>query len=158
MVWLLVVCDTLQDMLYDTCRIRYDIGYVIRYLWYAIRYRICYTILVVYDKRVNCFLSVATNHSTLPTHLHTQYNFAILSPMQSIIPILPYVQIVLSVLLISAVLLQRSSAGLGGAFGDSSNFSSFFHARRGAERILFIGTVTLGVLFAITAIATLLLQ
>ncbi|HEY4499203.1 MAG TPA: preprotein translocase subunit SecG [Candidatus Paceibacterota bacterium] len=76
--------------------------------------------------------------------------------MQSLLPFLPYVQIVLSVLLITAILLQRSSAGLGGAFGESSNFSSFFHARRGAERFLFNGTITLGVLFALTALVTLL--
>ena len=78
--------------------------------------------------------------------------------MQSTLPILPYAQVVLSVLLVTAVLLQRSSAGLGGAFGDSSNFSSFFHARRGAERLLFNGTIILGVLFALTALATIFLQ
>lgn len=78
--------------------------------------------------------------------------------MQSIISILPYAQIVLSVLLITAVLLQRSAAGLGGAFGESSNFSSFFHSRRGAEKFLFNGTVILGFLFALTALATLLLK
>lgn len=78
--------------------------------------------------------------------------------MQSITSILPYAQIVLSVLLITAVLLQRSSAGLGGAFGESSNFSSFFHARRGAERFLFIGTIVLAVLFAATALSALFLR
>ena len=78
--------------------------------------------------------------------------------MQVITPFLPYVQIVLSALLITAVLLQRSSAGLGGAFGESSNFSSFFHARRGAEKFLFIGTIVLSILFAITSLAALLLR
>lgn len=78
--------------------------------------------------------------------------------MQSISSILPYVQIVLSVLLVTAVLLQRSSAGLGGAFGESSNFSSFFHARRGAEKFLFNSTIVLGILFALTALANLLVQ
>jgi len=72
--------------------------------------------------------------------------------------LLPYVQIVLAVLLITAVLLQRSSAGLGGAFGESSNFSSIFHARRGTEKFLFIGTIVLGVCFALTALAALLLR
>ncbi len=76
--------------------------------------------------------------------------------MQVLISYLPYVQIVLSVLLITAILLQRSSAGLGGAFGDNSNFSSFFHARRGAERILFNSTIVFGVLFALTALIALL--
>lgn len=77
--------------------------------------------------------------------------------MESLLSYLPYVQIVLSVLLITAVLLQRSSAGLGGAFGENSNFSSFFHARRGAERFLFNGTIVLGILFAATALALLFL-
>ena len=76
--------------------------------------------------------------------------------METLVSYLPYVQIVLSVLLITAVLLQRSSAGLGGAFGDNTNFSSFFHARRGAEKTLFNATVVLGILFALTALIALL--
>ena len=78
--------------------------------------------------------------------------------MQTVASFLPYVQIVLSVLLVTVVLLQRSSAGLGGAFGDSSNFSSFFHARRGAEKILFYSTIILSILFAITALSALFLR
>jgi preprotein translocase subunit SecG len=70
---------------------------------------------------------------------------------------LPYVQIVISVLLIAAVLLQRTGASLGGAFG-SDNFSSGFHTRRGAEKTLFWATIVLGVLFAATAFANLLLS
>jgi protein translocase SecG subunit len=85
-------------------------------------------------------------------------NYAILFEMQLLGSNLPYIQIVLSVLLITAVLLQRSSAGLGGAFGESSNFSSFFHARRGAEKFLFNTTIILGILFALTAFANLLIQ
>jgi preprotein translocase subunit SecG len=70
---------------------------------------------------------------------------------------LPYVQIVLSILLIAAILLQRTGASLGGAFG-SDNFSSGFHTRRGAERTLFYATIALGVLFAATALANVLLS
>jgi len=40
-----------------------------------------------------------------------------------------YVQIVLSALLVAAILLQRTGASLGGAFG-ADNFSSGFHTRR----------------------------
>lgn len=69
---------------------------------------------------------------------------------------LPYVQLVISVLMIAAILLQRTGASLGGAFG-SDNFSSGFHTRRGAEKTLFWATITLGVLFAATALANLLL-
>lgn len=71
--------------------------------------------------------------------------------------IMPYVQIVLSVLLIAAILLQQTGASLGGAFG-SDNFSSGFHTRRGAERTLFYATIILVALFAATALANLLLS
>ncbi|HEY4522511.1 MAG TPA: preprotein translocase subunit SecG [Candidatus Paceibacterota bacterium] len=69
--------------------------------------------------------------------------------------ILPYVQIALSVLIIIAVILQRTGASLGGAFG-ADNFSSGFHTRRGLEKTLFGATIVLGVLFAISALINLL--
>lgn len=77
--------------------------------------------------------------------------------MDLLIRALPYVQIALSALLIGAVLLQRTGASLGGAFG-ADNFSSGFHNRRGAERILFQTTIVLGVLFALSAFINLLIQ
>ena len=70
--------------------------------------------------------------------------------------VLPYVQIVLSVLMISAILLQRTGAALGGAFG-ADNFSSGFHTRRGMEKTLFYATIVLGILFALSALIQLLL-
>ena len=76
--------------------------------------------------------------------------------MKSLVSILPYIQVGLSVLLVTAILLQRSSAGLGGAFGDSSNFSSMFHSRRGAEKVLFYSTIILGILFALSALIAIL--
>jgi preprotein translocase subunit SecG len=65
--------------------------------------------------------------------------------------LLPYIQILLSGLLIGAVLLQNTGASLGGAFG-ADNFSSGFHTRRGFERSLFYATIVLGVLFALSAL------
>ena len=65
--------------------------------------------------------------------------------------VLPYVQVALSVLLVIAILLQRTGASLGGAFG-ADNFSSGFHTRRGLERTLFRATIVLAVLFAISAL------
>ncbi|MEK7098696.1 MAG: preprotein translocase subunit SecG [Patescibacteria group bacterium] len=65
--------------------------------------------------------------------------------------VLPYVQIVLSVLLMVAILLQRTGASLGGAFG-ADNFSSGFHTRRGLEKTLFRATIVLAVLFALSAL------
>ena len=70
---------------------------------------------------------------------------------------LPYVQIVLSALIIVAVLLQRTGASLGGAFG-ADNFTSGFHTRRGLERTLFYATILLGILFALSALINLLIS
>jgi preprotein translocase subunit SecG len=80
--------------------------------------------------------------------------FPFMSALQGI---LPYVQIVLSVLLIIAILLQRTGASLGGAFG-ADNFSSGFHTRRGLEKTLFFATITLGILFALSALVNLLIS
>lgn len=71
--------------------------------------------------------------------------------------ILPYVQIVLSALLIVAVILQRTGSSLGGAFG-ADNFSSGFHTRRGLERTLFHATIALGILLALSAFVNLLIS
>jgi preprotein translocase subunit SecG len=70
--------------------------------------------------------------------------------------LLPYTQIVLSVLLVGAILLQRTGAQVGGAFGGSDNWSSAFHTRRGAEKILFNATIILAVLFAASALLSLI--
>lgn len=69
--------------------------------------------------------------------------------------VLPYAQIALSILLIVAIVLQRTGASLGGAFG-ADNFSSGFHTRRGLERTLFYATIILGILFALSALINLL--
>lgn len=71
--------------------------------------------------------------------------------------ILPYTQIVLSALIIVTVLLQRTGASLGGAFG-ADNFSSGFHTRRGLEKTLFNATIVLGILFALSALATIIIS
>lgn len=77
--------------------------------------------------------------------------------MDSLQGILPYVQLTLSALIIVAVILQRTGASLGGAFG-ADNFTSGFHTRRGLERTLFYATIVLGVLFALSALANLLIS
>jgi preprotein translocase subunit SecG len=66
--------------------------------------------------------------------------------------LLPYIQLILSVLLVAAVLLQRTGAQVGGAFGGSDNFSSAFHTRRGLEKGLFVVTIIIGILFAVSAL------
>ena len=63
-----------------------------------------------------------------------------------VLPALPYVQIILSILLIAVIMLQQRGSSLGGAFGGD-NFSATFHKRRGAEQFLFRSAIILSVLF-----------
>lgn len=77
--------------------------------------------------------------------------------MSALAEYIPYIQIAISALLMITVLMQRTGASLGGAFG-ADNFSSGFHTRRGLERTLFNTTIVLGVLFALSALATLFLK
>lgn len=70
--------------------------------------------------------------------------------------ILTYIQIILSLLLVAGVLLQRSEASLGSAFGADSAMGGRF-MRRGFEKLLFNATVTIAVLFVISAFASLIL-
>jgi preprotein translocase subunit SecG len=69
--------------------------------------------------------------------------------------LLPYIQIILSVLLVAAILIQRTGAQVGGAFGGSDNFSSAFHTRRGFEKGLFTTSIILAILFAVSALFSL---
>ncbi len=71
--------------------------------------------------------------------------------------ILPYIQIVLSIVLIICVLLQQTGASLGGAFGGD-NFSAAYQTRRGMEKYLFRATIVVGVLFAASALIALIIH
>ncbi len=75
--------------------------------------------------------------------------------MQILSGALPWIQIGLSVLLIASVLLQQTSASVGGAFGGSDGGA--YHTRRGFEKTLFRGTIVLGILFALTAFIQLII-
>ncbi|OGC80745.1 preprotein translocase subunit SecG [Candidatus Adlerbacteria bacterium RIFCSPLOWO2_01_FULL_51_16] len=70
--------------------------------------------------------------------------------------VLPYIQVILSVLLIVAVILQQTGASLGGAFGGD-NFSASYHTRRGSEKFLFYATIVIGVLFCASAFLALVI-
>lgn len=72
--------------------------------------------------------------------------------------ILPYLQIVLSFLLIGAILLQQSEGSLGSAFGGGQSSISAWHTKRGLEKKLFIATIILAILFVISAAAALFLR
>lgn len=72
----------------------------------------------------------------------------LLCQAMSIATILPFVQIIISALLVVAVLLQYSAAGIGGAFGSADSFDSGYHTRRGFDKFLFNATIVLAILFA----------
>ena len=76
----------------------------------------------------------------------------------TLIHLLPYIQIILSVLLIISIMLQHSEAGVGATFGGNDNFGAAFHTRRGSEKFLFILSVVLAVLFAVSALAVLFIK
>jgi preprotein translocase subunit SecG len=61
-------------------------------------------------------------------------------------------QIVLSVALILAIMLQVKGGGLGGIFGQAD---SVYRTRRGIERTLFQITIVLAVIFIIVSIVAL---
>lgn len=74
--------------------------------------------------------------------------------MQFAITYLPYVQIVLSVLLVAGILLQQRGAGLGGAFGG--NDSATYNTRRGSEKLLFNATIIIALLFVAASVLALI--
>lgn len=82
--------------------------------------------------------------------------FGILALMNFIAQILPWIQIVLSVALTGLILLQRSDASLGSAFGGTDSTSAF--TRRGAEKILFNITIVIAVLFVVSALVALIIS
>ena len=85
-----------------------------------------------------------------------EFIYMLYSPAMKVISsLLPYIQIVLAIVLVAAILLQQTGAAMGGAFGGSDNFSSAFHTRRGFERTLFIATIVLAILFALSALLNL---
>lgn len=83
--------------------------------------------------------------------------YAMVAPMEFLLSVLPLAQIALSILLIGAIVLQRTGASLGGAFG-ADNFSSGFHTRRGLERTIFYATIGITILFVLSAVVNLLIS
>ncbi len=76
-----------------------------------------------------------------------------MAPLMTLIAgFLPVIQIVLSILIVGAVLLQTRGAGLS-AFQDSANQT--FYKRRGGELFLFRATIVLGILFVIASLLSL---
>lgn len=64
--------------------------------------------------------------------------------------VLIVLQIVFAVLLSLSILLQSKGAGLSETFGGTSNV---YTTKRGAEKVLFAGTIVLSVLLVLNTLA-----
>jgi len=64
--------------------------------------------------------------------------------------VLLIIQMVVSVLLIGAVMLQSQGGGLGSSFAQAS-----YHTKRGMEKGLFVLTIGLAVVFVISSVINL---
>lgn len=69
---------------------------------------------------------------------------------------LTIIQIIISVFLVVAILLQQKGAGLGSALGGDS--SNIYSTRRGAEKIIFYATIALATLFLLVAVVRIILS
>ena len=67
--------------------------------------------------------------------------------------IIPIIQVVVAILLIILIVLQERSAGLSTLFGGESGF---YQTRRGVEKIVFVSTIVLTVVFVVLAILQLI--
>ena len=66
------------------------------------------------------------------------------------------IQIILSVLIITLILLQERSSGMSGLMGGSGE--GYYQARRGMEKIIFYSTIVLSVAFVGLAVYQLFVQ
>jgi len=70
--------------------------------------------------------------------------------------IVPIIQVILSAIIITLILLQERSSGMSGLFGGDS--SGYYQARRGMEKTIFYSTIVLCVIFVALAIYQLYAQ
>jgi len=68
---------------------------------------------------------------------------------------LSIIQIILSLLIISAILLQAQGVGFGSVWGGGGET---YHTRRGAEKIVFVFTIVALVAFAALSVSRLILK
>jgi preprotein translocase subunit SecG len=66
------------------------------------------------------------------------------------------IQIVLSVVIITLILLQERSSGMSGLLGGSGE--GYYQARRGMEKLIFYSTIVLAVIFVALAVYQLFIQ
>lgn len=77
--------------------------------------------------------------------------------MTIIANILPYIQIILSIILIIIILVQQSDAGAGGIFGGGGG-EGLYHTRRGFDKFLFVTTIVISVLFAVSSFIAIIIK
>jgi preprotein translocase subunit SecG len=65
-------------------------------------------------------------------------------------------QVIIAILLMTAILLQNKGAGLGNVFGGTGG--GVYLTKRGLEKKLFIATVILGVIFILLSLGVLLIK
>ncbi|HAS84784.1 MAG TPA: preprotein translocase subunit SecG [Candidatus Yonathbacteria bacterium] len=76
--------------------------------------------------------------------------------MEFLVTVLPWLQIILSIILVAAILLQQTGAGVGGAFGGGDD--SIRYTRRGMEKVLFYTSIIVAILFALSASVMLVIK
>jgi protein translocase SecG subunit len=77
--------------------------------------------------------------------------------MTIIVAMLPYVQIVLSIILIVSILIQQSGTNVGGVLGGGDN-DGLYTTRRGFEKFIFIFTIVVCILFAVSAFISIIFK
>lgn len=68
--------------------------------------------------------------------------------------LIPILQILISIVLVVLILLQERSAGLSGIMGGEGG--GFYQTRRGLEKMIFMATIVLSVVFVGLALFQLL--
>ncbi len=64
-------------------------------------------------------------------------------------------QLLVSMFLIAAILLQQRGGGLSATFGGDGGL---YHTRRGLEKVIFRATITLSILFLAAALMNVILR
>ena len=67
--------------------------------------------------------------------------------MKILTHVLPWIQVGLALLLIIAILIQQSAAGIG-SLGGGNDGDSIHRTRRGFEKFVFYFTIVIAILFA----------
>jgi preprotein translocase subunit SecG len=70
--------------------------------------------------------------------------------------VIAIIQIILSIVIITLILLQERSSGMSGLLGGSGE--GYYQARRGMEKLIFYSTIVLAVVFVALAVYQLFIQ